>query len=270
MFGKKDKDKNESGANSADQIYRPGVKVDFVIGIDSEHPIIRPTIIFEASKKTSTMVVSQTKPEVLLADRNKEVYLTTLVRKEFNVVERLGLRCEILDVIHNYPLLKKKVNAIQLEYFPPPKQVNIRTAYRLNNKKEYEIKSRVLYKGQKYMAGEDFTVKDISINGIGILIPRFRRGGSDSLSEAEIGEEVIAELTLLNFETNTYDYTFSVNFEIVRRQIFRTKPIVFIGAKFINLIQYDQEFIYRFIHSAQLHERSKKFEQDNFAIVDDD
>nr|NJM01024.1 hypothetical protein [Desulfobacula sp.] len=135
-------------------------------------PYYRSSIIYDVDFKNETITIAQPLKAFSKKTAFKELHLTTIIQGK-NRKARVGVKCRDFKLIDQYLLAnQKKVPAIILDYMLPIEETNIRSAFRLSLSTKYFIKTIIQHKNIEYKSPDDFTVRDISLNGIGIVIPK--------------------------------------------------------------------------------------------------
>ncbi len=123
------------------------------------------------------MIIAQTTPQIFPSTSFDQMHVTTLVKKELAQKFRVGYKCEIKNFLSNYKLANNNtIPAIQIQYHLPPIELNIRSAFRLKPTAKHEVLGKLIFNGKSYFSGKDFKVFNISITGIGFLIPKTIKG----------------------------------------------------------------------------------------------
>jgi len=153
-------------------IFLPSIGVDIVFNINSLTPNSRSSIIYDADFKHQTITIAQ--PITPLSDNTtfKELHLSTILHDK-NRKLRIGIRCSHFQLIEKYPLANSQtVSAVKLHYQAPAKEINIRSAFRLPLSTKFIIKAKILYQNLEYYTSRDFSIRDISLSGVGIVFPK--------------------------------------------------------------------------------------------------
>ena len=201
------------------------------------------------------MIVAQTIPPIPASARFNRMHVTTLVKKGMSEVVRYGLKCDIIEVIDDYRLGDgKPVPAIVLKNYPPPRAVNIRRAYRLRPNPSFDVAGKLLYHREECISGRHFKVHDVSLTGIGLLIPKLVDGRRNPLMGMEPGAEIETEWIFKEPPPGGSITTVSNKIKVVRFRGNYSRKYGFAGFAFERMKKADEERLARFIHEAQLHE----------------
>ncbi|MBF0226217.1 MAG: hypothetical protein HQK76_12250 [Desulfobacterales bacterium] len=240
-----------------EDIFRPGTKISVAFNLNSFRPTIRESNIYECDFDSKKMVISQTNPYILPSLRYNEMDVTTLVSLELGRKIRVGLSTKIVDFMKNYRLAGQKTgDALLLDFDLPLRELNIREAFRLEPNFDFKVEGKLIYGGVNFVSGSDFSVNNISILGIGLILPKILKGLSNPLINISTGEKLTIDLKLIENETKDKK-ELSNTIEVVRADNYFNKKSGFIGSKFIDLNPSTEEILGRFINKAQLDEIRK-------------
>ncbi len=239
--------------------FKSGVGVEIVFNLDFEVPMTRSSIILETNSTNKSLIIAQSTPKILPSTEFQQMHITTLVQKELAVKFRVGYQCKILRFISDYKLSNQNaIAAIELQYEKEPVEINIRSAYRLPPSPKFEVLGKMIYDGESFFTGKDFNIYNVSISGLGILIPKRIKKERNILMDIEPGEVAKVGLVL---KDNTGDkeeiITISTNIRIMRTKGNHTKEYGFAGIMFIGMKKLYEEKLGRFIHEAQMFEIRK-------------
>jgi c-di-GMP-binding flagellar brake protein YcgR len=239
-------------------VFKPGTSIELVFNIDSMQPIVRSAILYDCDYASSQVTVSQTRPMILPSASFQQMHMTTLVHTEYNRKFRTGIDCRILEFLNNYKLSGSATErAVLIEYAPPLTLVNIRSAFRLEPNERYQVEGVIKWHGDTYRSEEDFTVANISFTGIGILVPIRSGGEKNRLLEMETTARATIELKLIRKASDPGKLTISSVIRSVRVYPRYNTKKGYLGAKFSNLSDKDEEALSKFIHEAQLYDIRK-------------
>ncbi len=235
-------------------IFRPGKSIEVVFDIDSFSPIVRSSIIFECNYPASQMIISQTQPKILPSFAQKQVDITALVEEELGRKFRSGITCRLSKFFKEYHLARDNVtSAILIKYTSELRQVNIRSAFRLEPNEKYKVEARLLFNGDQFYSGRDLKIRNISFSGIGLLIPRRLEQKKNKLLEITMDSNVNVELNLIEKSEEARKIVISSHIDIVRVHPRFNLKSGFLGAKFKGLSSKEEEILSKFIHDAQLY-----------------
>lgn len=242
-----------------DFILKPGIGVDLVFDLDSLSPTSRPSIVFDCDEKRRLVVVAQPSMH-LSADKNKkrQMHISSLIRGELSSKIRLGYACRILKTIDNFKLANQgQADAVLIEYSPPLVEINIRAAYRFHPNANHDVLGKLVYNDIMYYSGRHFKFHNISINGVGLLIPKKILKVRNTL--VDIHPHSQGKIGMILKDSNEKDTitTIDCEFLVVRTNTDYTDKSAFAGCTLTKLRQEHEELLNRFIHKAQLHEIRK-------------
>ncbi len=234
--------------------FKPGIGVEIVLNLNYEVPMTRSSIIFEADAKKKTLIIAQSTPQILPSTEFKEMHITTLVKKELDVKFRVGYKCKVLNFIKDYKLSNQKlIPAIEIQYEKKPVEINIRSAYRLPPSSKFEVLGKMIYNGESFFTGNEFNIYNVSISGLGILIPKTIKTERNPLMDMEAGEVAKVGLVLKNNSGKKEEIlTVSSSIRVMRIKGNHTEDNSFAGMQFIEIKNVFEEKLGKFIHEAQM------------------
>lgn len=237
-----------------DKIFVPGTSVDLVFNMNSLAPESSSSIVYDADFDHTRITIAQ--PIVPLSKQAifKELHLTTIFKDEFKKT-RVGIKCSHFKIIDHYLLANREtVPVIVLRYEPPAVETTIRSAFRLPLSRKYTIKGSILYHDIAYVTPIDFSIRDISLTGLGLVVFKRQKNPSTHLTDIKINDEISMKITLI--ETNQ-DLTLGeipASAKIVRIDPDFSKTRTLMGLKLLSLSQENETMLNRFIHTAQVDE----------------
>ncbi|MCP3873175.1 MAG: PilZ domain-containing protein [Desulfobacteraceae bacterium] len=235
-----------------DKIFLPSTGVDMVFNMNSLTPYFRSSIIYDTDYGNNTITVAQAFIPVSSSTVFKELHLTTIINDKKRKI-RVGVKCNHLKVIKQYPLANKKtVPAILLSYELPIKETNIRSAFRLFLNKRYTIKAKILYNNIEFITSKDFFIKDISLAGMGIIIPKKRDKALNPLAEIKINNKVTVDIILIGMDKDKPAGTIPLKAQVTRLHPTYSNTQLLAGLKINNLTSDNERILNKFIHDAQI------------------
>lgn len=237
-----------------DKIFLPSVGVDLVFNINSVAPYSRSSIIYDVDFKKEAITIAQ--PLVAFSKRTafSELHLTTIIQEKNRKV-RVGIKCNGFTLIDQYLLANKtNVQAVILKYQLPVQETNIRSAFRLPLSTKYIIKSKILYRDVEYRSPEHFSVRDISFNGIGIVIPKTNNKKPNPLSDLKFKEEILLGIILVDTDKEKPLGKIPIRTQATRINPGYSETYILIGLKIISLSNQNETLLNKFIHDAQVDE----------------
>jgi c-di-GMP-binding flagellar brake protein YcgR len=243
----------------AEDIFIPGQNIDIVFNINSLSPVSRHSMIFDSDPGKKELIISQTKPFISHAFSYETMHITTLKSEPKNDKIRIGARCEIKEFIDDYRLNREqKEQAIRVTYSNKLHQVNIRSAFRIRPNKIYSIIAKLLYKNEEFLSGKHFKIFDISLSGIGLLVPNVADKNKNPLIKLETGDK--AKIGLILKEPGEDEESEPVlkkvfnKIKIVRINKKFNPRYILIGCEFADWERNQEEDLGKFIHQLQLYE----------------
>jgi len=203
-----------------DNIFLPSVEVDMVFNMNSLASYSRASIIHDEKRKL-----------------------------------RVGVECVQFRTIDKYqPSNKTNISAVVLNYTLPVTETNIRSAYRLPLSKKYAIKGKILYNKMEYSTSRNFSIRDISLAGLGLKIPKKKDNATNSLSSIKENEEIEIELKLIRMDQDTPIKKLKLKIKIVRIESDYSSTHSLMGVKILDLERNCENTLNKFIHDAQVEE----------------
>lgn len=237
-------------------ILKPGIGVDLIFNLTSMSPVIKPSIIFENIK--NKIIVAQPKNRISSEYTFETMHISTLLANEEPGRNRKGFSCKIIKLIDKYELANNnRTQALLLEYKEPLLDMNIRSAYRFEPNPTHNVIGKLFYKGKEFYSGVHFKILNISVSGIGFLIPKKIKKSRNPLLDIAKNSSAKIGLLLNNSEKKNDIVTIESEIIIVRTNTEHNQLSGFAGVSFQNLNQQSEEALNKFIHNAQLFEIRK-------------
>lgn len=247
--------KEPEAEEQIEKIFAEGAGVDVVFNIDTSQPTVRASLIYACDHKSRQVVIFQTKPKIFPSFKYKSMDIATLIHKELMKNIRVAVNCKIVRFIHGQKIQQTgKEDLIVVEYCLPLKKINLRSAFRLPTSNEYQVEGKILHGNHTYFSGKDFLVENISITGIGLIVPHKVANEKNPFMNIQIGETARAELFLKEHHPTGDGAPVSIGFEVRRKVNFHTRTDGFIGARFSEISSDDEDVLSQFIHKAQMYD----------------
>ena len=238
-----------------ENIFAEGKRIEAVFNIESTAPIVYPTEIFKCNYESSVMLLYQTRPKILPSFQYESMDIAVLLTLELNRKLRVGLPCKISKFVNNYQVSERiKEDFFLVEYSPPMRKINLRSTFRLRTSYRYVVGGNFNIKDSLYVSEKDFMVQDISVTGIGMLVPKTIGKKNNPLLNLEMGKEFKIQLRLKDVKSSDSEFKVSTRVKITRKMMSYNAKSGFIGAIFIELEALEQERLFQFIHDAQIYE----------------
>jgi hypothetical protein len=236
------------------KIFSPSTGVDIVFDINSLAPCSSASIIYDLDPEKKEIIIAQTQIPFSSSTQFKELHLTTILHDK-NRKLRAGVECINFKLLEKYQLNNQTVvRAVLLKYKLPVVESNIRSAFRLPLSTKYTIKGKLSYNNFQYISPLDFTIKDISLVGLGIIISQKRNHKTNSLSSIKKNDNLTIALALINMDYNKPVGIIPVKAQVVRVNNKHSNSHSFIGLQFLNLKTNYETVLNKFIHKAQVEE----------------
>lgn len=235
-------------------IFLPSVGVDIVFNINSLAPYSRSSIIYDTDHINQTIIIAQPLTPLSKNTQFKEFHLSTVVNEKQGKI-RVGIACEKFDLIKQYELANKKtVPAVKIKYTLPAKEINIRSAYRLPLSAKYIIKGKLLFQGQEYYTSRDFSIRDISLSGAGLTIPKKRNAARNPLLDIKLNDKIRLGFILIQTDLDEPIGTLPLIAQVTRINQKYSETHYLFGLKTIKIKPEDDNLLNKFIHDAQVDE----------------
>ena len=237
-----------------DNIFTPSTGVDMVFNMNSLAPYSRSSIIYDADYDSREIIIAQPLTPFTRQTEYKELHLTTIASDRKRRL-RAGVACTHVKRIAQYQLANQScVEAVKIKYELPIIEINIRSAFRLPLSEKYIIKGKILLDSQEFYSSKDFTIRDISLSGMGLLVPKKREGKQTLLADLAIDQEVLVGVILVNTNQSQPSGTLPIKATVTRINPDHSLTHMLVGLK-IRPLNSDQESILnKFIHEAQIDE----------------
>ena len=237
-----------------DKIFLPSVGVDLVFNINSLIPYSRSSIIYDVDFKNETITIAQPLTAFSKKTAFRELHLTTILQEK-NRKARFGVKCQSVTLINQYLLANKtSVQAVILKYKLPVEETNIRSAFRQPLGAKYIIKSKILYGNLEYSGSNDFSIRDLSLNGIGIVIPKTNNKNCNPLSKIKVNEKITLGIILIDTDKEKQTGTIPISAQVTRINSRYSESYILMGLKIIHLSNQNEALLTKFIHDAQIDE----------------
>ncbi|WDP88947.1 MAG: PilZ domain-containing protein [Desulfobacter sp.] len=241
-------------AFNAEKIFLPSVGVDLVFNMDTDTPISRASIIYDADYKNKTITIAQPNPALTPNTAFDQLHLTTIVHTGQRRT-RIGINCLPVKFIENYPLANRTTTrALILQYTLPASETNIRSAFRLAVSTSHTVKGKLLYNQKDFFTVKDFRVKDISFTGLGIVVPKKRGKAVPVLAGLRVGTLLPMGISLVDNKKETPLATFPLKVKVVRVNQNYSETHILIGMRIQGITPENEELLIKFIHEAQIAE----------------
>jgi len=236
------------------KIFLPSVGVNIIFNINSLTPYSRASIIYDVDFRNKVMTVAQ--PLIAFSKNTtfKALHLTTILHDK-NRKMRVGVECSHFKLIEQYKLAgKTNVSAVLLTYELPVKESNIRSAFRLPLSTKHIIKAKILYNNLEYSSSRDFSIRDVSITGLGLIVPKKRNNNINPLGEIKINEKIIVNIILIRMDQNKPVGTLPLKVQIARINSNYSSTHSLVGLRILSIGSNSETVLSRFIHNAQIDE----------------
>ncbi len=239
---------------NVENIFQPSVGVDLVFDMNSLTPYSRSSIIYDTDYRSRTVTIAQPLRVITRNTVFKELHLTTIINRVRRKV-RVGIACNPIQFLKEYRLANfKKVQAIILEYSPPIREMNIRSAFRMPMSAKYIIKAKIIYNKTEYLSSKDFAVKDVSLTGAGLILPKKKGKVLNPLANIKLNDVIVMGMVLVNIDKKKPVGTVPMKTEVVRVNPHYSDTHTMVGLKISKLTDAGEDLLNKFIHDAQIDE----------------
>jgi hypothetical protein len=237
-----------------ENVFRPGAIAGVLLGADTDSPSLRSTRIHDCHPATRCLVISQTTPRLAVRP-GLQYSLTAVVRATEGDDVRLGADVVVLEAIPNYRLpggLSEPAIRVLVKGALSP--MNVRTAYRLHPHEKVRMDVVLVRDQQRYRSGEDFFVYDLSIGGMGFVIPKHVGGNRNPLLTLVPKDNMAVEMTL-SVEGDSEPTTLQCDFQVVQMNKAYSEISYYAGGRMDKLESKAEQALSRFIARAQIASR---------------
>ncbi len=244
-------------ALNPEKIFFPSVGCDLIINSASPSHRVLSTIIYETNFSNKTIIIAQ--PNGIFAPDTefKQLHLTTIVTTEKRRF-RVGISCRPIKFISNYELAgKSKVRAVVLAFEMPLREVNIRAAFRLLLDTRHTVRAKLVYQKNDFFSPDYFRVKDISVTGVGLLIPKQVYHGTNPLLAARLNDTLAMGMQLVDTVTPLLKGPLAVAGRIQRVHHDYSQTSSLLAVKFLVVDPQQENILSEFIHLAQIQQLNK-------------
>lgn len=177
-------------------VFRPGSVAAVVSDLGTGHPVLRPARVHECDANSRCVVISQTTPPLGPGD-GRGLHLTGVVQSADGEGIRLGTSAVIVEAIPAYRLPRGQSEpAVRLRLGGRLRPMNMRTAYRLRPHERIRMELTLMRGSEQFRSGEHLILYDLSIGGVGFVIPRRSGGMRNPLLDIAVGDEMRMDLTV--------------------------------------------------------------------------
>lgn len=236
-------------------IFLPSVGVDIVFNINSLAPYSRSSIIYDTDFKNCHITVAQTITPLNPNTQFTELHLTTIIQRK-NRKLRVAVPIERFRTIPEYRLANSKhVEAIEIKYGAPASEMNIRSAFRLPLNTKFILKGKIFYQNLEFITPRDFSIRDISLTGLGLVIPKKNRSKRENpLLSLQHKDELKIGVILINMEKEKPMGTIPIKVKVCRINNRYSETHCLVGLKITAIKPEKEDLLNKFIHAAQVDE----------------
>ena len=200
---------------------------------------------------TRTLVVSQTSPP-LSPRPGTQYYLTAVVGSQPTECVRLGVEAVVQEALPRYRLPNgHTMSALSLVVTGALRPMNARTAYRLHPHEKTRMEITLLRDGERYRSGQDFLLYDLSVGGLGLVIPRQVGGRHNPLLAVAARDRMAVELDL-GLDGERERTAVQCEFLVVQMNRTHNEASVYAGGRMLGLDARAEQALGRFVARAQL------------------
>ncbi len=238
-----------------EKIFSPSTGVDLVLNLNSLHPVSMSSIIYDVDTEVQKFIIAKPLQAVKKTVKYKEMHITTIIRQKNNIKQRVGLKCIPTGSSNKYKLANgKNISVIFLKYFLPVIETNIRSGYRLPLSKKFSTEAEIIDGKTKFYSSKDFIIRDISLSGMGFIIPKKIKNKVNPLTQLKVHHQAKININLLVDKVDKPVSEITTDFEIKRININFNELSFLMGIQFIKLPTEKEDELNKFIHRAQVDE----------------
>ena len=243
---------------SIEKTFIPSAGVELVAEINSLQPMSWSSIIYDVNYDTNSITIAYPdKIHYTQLEGIKKLHLTTKLNHQNSTI-RVGIVCTKYEITKTYPLANgAKTKAIILKYLPPITKANIRSAYRLKLTDKHIVKAKLRHRNTDYHLPQHFSIKDISLSGIALLLPLYIQQRKNPLIETQLNEQISIGIKLAI--ASIQDAPQTIYFKAIAKRItqrINTKELL-IAFKISSISDENEFALTQFIHNAQIDELQK-------------
>ena len=232
----------------------PSVGVDLVFDMNSTNPISRSSIIYDTDFEKKTITIAQPLRPITSTTVFDQLHLTTILFDGKRKI-RAGIQCHPIQFDDHYRLANQAISrAVVLKYTSEAVETNIRSAFRLPLSQKYTIKAKIIYNQVEYYTAKNFTIRDISFTGMGLVVPRKKTYLVNPLIELQKNEIIPIGLILIDKGEEKPVGAFPVKTMVIRVNKNYSESHILVGLKILEISQKNETLLNRFIHNAQVDE----------------
>ncbi|PIE74511.1 MAG: hypothetical protein CSA18_04695 [Deltaproteobacteria bacterium] len=240
-----------------EKIFFPSVGCDLIVDSSSLAPKILPTIIYETDIQQKTITISDPGMDFTPDTEWNQLHLTTILSTKKRKI-RLGLACKPTAFLPAYGLAgKDKVKAVVLSFHPQPVEINIRSAFRLVLDTRHTTQAKLVCRKNEFFSPDHFRVRDISITGAGLLIPKNTQHGPNLLLGLTKNEPIAIGMRLVDTVKNQFKGPLALVGRIQRVYFEYSETASLVAVRFLGMDTELEDILSEFIHSAQIHQLRK-------------
>jgi hypothetical protein len=236
-----------------EKIFAPATGVDIVFNMNDMAPYSRSSIIYDADYGNREIIIAQPLTPFSKNTKYTELHLTAIVEDDVRRL-RAGVACTHFRLVRSFPLANgSTVPAVRIKYELPIIEINIRSAFRLPLSTKFVIKGKILLNQHEYHTSRDFSIRDISLSGMGLLVPD-KRGGHDNnpLAELSMGQELLIGVILINLDQDLPAGTLPIKAKVKRIDRDHYPAHTLVGLEIAALPPEKEDILNQFIHNAQI------------------
>lgn len=237
-----------------EKTFLPSTGVDIVFNMSSLSPYSRSSIIYDVDYEKREITIAQPLTPFSKRTEYEELHLTTVIHDK-NRKLRAGVACTHLKLLDRFPLANRSiVSAVKIRYKPPIQEINIRSAFRLPLSKKYIIKSKLVVDSLEYVSPKDYIIRDISLTGMGVVIPKQRGDRINPLTALKLNQTLHIGVILINMDQEKPYGTLPIKATTARINQNYSETHILAGFNISALKPAHETILNKFIHEAQVDE----------------
>ncbi|MBF0224976.1 MAG: PilZ domain-containing protein [Desulfobacterales bacterium] len=234
--------------DSINKIFVAEKKIDIIFKIENNESITRASKVLNDNAGPMRIITTQTNPPIPANIKYENMYISTLSKRQSGEFLRIGYSSRLVEILNFSESSTEE--ALLIECTPPLRKIELRSEKGLKRnpleKTSINFDGTIVYKGSRYASDKFFSIKDISMTGIGITAPKEVDGSSNPILDIKIGD--YAHIELLLPDNNEENSKISAYIEVVRKDYEYSQLDTFIGLKFYGKKRNHEKFLSKYVY----------------------
>lgn len=266
VFVRPDEESSDAGkASSAylnDFPFSAGSKIEVIYNRESMNPVMRQSTIYECDLTAQSMVIDYVDAESEYGLRFDSIDITVPYRDESGKAMRKGVTVISNRRISNYPISEQHVCEAMLARFTLPVELIglrcDRQFYRCECAALPKlVDAEVTINGQSFISGQDFTISDLSLTGVGLKFIDTSPFFSIIKSNTEVFDK--GEIKFMFHDPSSPDEEpriVDADIQVMRKNICQGESVCRIGIRFTDIGVKEGAKLNQIITILQLEEKN--------------